>query len=205
MSKTVGLLLILFSVIPSFDVAAEEDDWQLRKNENGIKVYTRKKADAGIYMYKVVTHISVKPETVYRQVVDFNENLKHMELVDSLRFLDHQKDKRYTNYMHFNMPWPVKNREMVMDMQVTKDQKGIYLESNDLPEYLSRNSEIVLIEDFQEKWTIKEGVSPDESRIIVIGWVDPGGSIPLWVVNMFSAQTPFRFISGIIEEVRKDL
>ncbi|WP_462317885.1 START domain-containing protein [Marinilabilia sp.] len=205
MSKTVGLLLILFSVIPFFDVAAEEGDWQLRKNENGIKVYTRQKEDAKIYMYKVVTQISVKPETVYRQVVDFNENLKHMELVDSLRFLDHQKDKRYTNYMHFNMPWPVKNREMVMEMLVTKDQDSIYLESNDVPDYLSKNSDIVLIEDFQEKWIIKKGASPDESQIIVTGWVDPGGSIPMWVVNLFSAQTPFRFISGILQEVKKDL
>lgn len=205
MSKNVGLLLILFSVIPFFNVAAEEDDWQLRKNENGIKVYTRKKADAGIYMYKVVAQISVKPETVYRQVVDFNENLKHMELVDSLRFLDHQKDKRYTNYMHFNMPWPVKNREMVMQMLVTKDQDGIYLESTDRPEYLSKNSDNVLIEDFQETWAIKRGENPDESKITVTGWVDPGGSIPMWVVNLFSAQTPFRFISGILQEVKKDL
>ncbi len=205
MNKSVGVLLILFSVIPFFEVFAEEYEWKIRKNEDGIKVYTREKADAGIYMYKVVTQISVTPEAVYRQVVDFNENLKHMELVDSIRFLNHQKDKRYTNYMHFNMPWPVKNREMVMEMLVTKRQDGIYLESNDVPEYLPKNRDKVLIEDFQEQWTIKKGATPDESRITVIGWVDPGGSIPLWVVNMFIARTPFRFISGIIEEVKKDL
>jgi len=205
MSKAVGLLLILFSVIPFFDVAAEENDWQLKKNENGIKVYTRQKEGASIFMYKVVTRISVKPETVYRQVVDFTENLKYMELVDSLKFLDHQKDKLYTNYMHFNMPWPVKNREMVMQMRVTNDQDGIYLESNDVPEYFPKDSDKVLIEDFQEKWTIKEGDMPGESLITVIGWVNPGGSIPLWVVNMFSARTPFRFISGIMKEVKKDL
>lgn len=205
MNKSVGLLLILFSLVSLSNASDGEDGWKLRKDKNGIKVYTRKKADAGIYMYKVVTQVSAKPETVYRQVVDFNENLKHMELVNSLRFLDHRKDKRYTNYMHFNMPWPVKNREMVMKMLVTKDQDGIYLESTDMPEHLPKNSDKVRIEDFQEKWTIKKGASPDESKITVTGWVDPGGSIPMWVVNLFSAQTPYRFISGILQEVEKDL
>ncbi len=205
MSKTFGLILIVFWVIPFFIHASEDDDWQLRKNEEGIKVYTRAKPGAEIYMYKVVTQISVKPEIIYRQVIDFKENLKHMELVDSLRLLDHKKDERYVNYMRFNMPWPVKNREMVMQMLVTQDQDGIYLESNDVPESLSKSSDNIPIADFQEKWIIKRGASDNQSLITVTGWVDPGGSVPLWVVNLFSARTPFRFISGIIEEVKKEL
>ena len=204
MNKYKYLLLILFLITNFSDASAQDEGWELRKDENGIKVYTKEKENSGIYMYKVVTNMSVKPEIFYRQVVDFEENLKHMGLVDSLRFLDHKKDQLYTNYMRFNMPWPVKDREMVMKMVVRKDKDGIFLESNDLPEYLPPNNDKVLIADFQEKWTIKKGATPDESRITVIGWVDPGGSIPLWVVNMFIAKTPFRFISGIIQEVKKD-
>jgi hypothetical protein len=84
MNNSFCLLLIIFSVIPFFNASAGEDGWQLRKNENGIKVYTKEKEDTHIYMYKVVTKISVKPETVYRQVVDFRENLKYMKSVDSI-------------------------------------------------------------------------------------------------------------------------
>ena len=204
MKKNAHLLLIFFFVMSFSSAFGEENGWKLKKDKDGIKVYTREKADTHIYMYKVVTQISVKPEVVYRQVVDFKENLQYMELVDSLRFLDHQKDRHYRNYMHFNMPWPVKNREMVMELQVTRDRQTIYLESNDLPEHLTGQEGTIRIEDFQEKWTISEGNNPNESLITVTGWVDPGGSLPVWVVNLFSVSTPFRFISGILQEVRKD-
>lgn len=204
MNKYFGLLLILFFITPFSYISAEEDGWKLRKDENGIKVYTKEKEDSHIYMYKVVTEISKEPEVVYRQAVDFRENLQYMKSVDSIRFLEHQKDRRYINYMRLKMPWPVKNREMVTEMLVTEDQDGIYIESNDLPEYLSKNSRTVRIEDFNEKWIIKEGLNPNESHVTVTGWVDVGGSVPVWVVNLFIVNTPFRFMSGIIQEVKKD-
>lgn len=196
--------LIFFFMMASFSSFAGENEWQLKKNKNGIKVYAKEKADMRFYMYKVVTKIPVKPEVVYRQVVDFRENLKYMELVDSIKFLDHQKDRLYRNYMHFNMPWPVKNREMVMEMSVTKDEQGIYLESDDLPEALPKNRDAIRMEDFKEKWSIQKGKNQDKSKITVTGWVDPGGSIPAWVVDLFNADTPFRYVSGIIQELRKD-
>ncbi|MGM0376197.1 MAG: START domain-containing protein [Bacteroidota bacterium] len=204
MQKCLYLLFLLFFIMASFSSFAGENEWQLKKDKNGIKVYAKEKEDMRFYMYKVVTKISVSPEVVYNQVVDFRENLKYMKVVDSLKILDHEKDRRYRNYMHFNMPWPVKNREMVMEMSVTKDQDGIYLESNDLPEALPENRDAIRMEDFKEKWSIEKGANPDESQITVTGWVDPGGSIPAWVVDLFNANTPFRFISGILKELRKD-
>jgi hypothetical protein len=155
-------------------------------------------------MYKVVTSFAASPEKIYRQVVDFRENLKYMELVDSLKSLDHRKDKRYRNYMHFDMPWPVNNREMIMEMKVQFSQNGIYLESNNVEGVLQNNEGTIPIKDFREKWKIEEDMNGNKSKITVTGWVNPGGAIPVWVVNLFSARTPYRFISGIIQELRKE-
>ena len=91
---------------------------------------------------------------------------------------------------------------MVIEMSVTKDKNGFYLESTNLPEYLPRNQGIIRIEDFYEKWIIQKGSNQNESQIVVTGWVDPGGTIPSWVVRLSSVKTPFRFISGIIVEVK---
>ena len=183
---------------------AGENEWELRKDENGIKVYTKEKGDTHIYMYKVITSLPAKPEKIYRQVVDFRENLKYMELVDSLSFLVKQKDKRYRNYMHFDMPWPVKNREMVMEMNVRFTQDGIYLESKNVAGILQNKKRTIPIDDFQEKWKIEKSINGAGSRITVTGWVNPGGAIPVWVVNLFSTRTPYRFISGIIQELKKE-
>ncbi|MBR8536869.1 hypothetical protein KDU71_14940 [Carboxylicivirga sediminis] len=185
--------------------AAQATDWQLKKEKDGIRVFTKQKDGTQFYMYKVEALVKARPEEVYRQVVDFAGNLKHMELVDSIRFLNHQPDERYTNYMRLNLPWPVKNRDMVVEMGVTKNEKGYYLESTVLPDYVPINEGIIRIADFYESWTIKTGATPGESQIMVTGWVDPGGAIPAWVVKLTSVNTPYRFISGILGELAPSL
>ena len=183
---------------------ASDDDWKLRKDKNEIQVFTKKLETSNIYKYMVKTKIQASVQEVYEQVIDFNENLKYMELADSLAFLDHQKNKRYINYMRFDMPWPVTNREMVMDMHVEILEDRIRLVSDDLPNYVEKNEEYVQIEDFHEEWTIKKSKDTDKTQITIVGWVNPGGNIPTWIVNLFSVSTPFRFISGIVNEVKKD-
>lgn len=185
--------------------AAQATDWQLKKEKDGIRVYNKQKEGTQLYMYKVVAAVKARPEVVYRQVVDFADNLKHMELVDSIRFLNHQPDERYTNYMRMNMPWPVKNRDMVVEMAVTRTEKGYYLESRVLTDYLPANQGIIRIEDFYESWTIETSATPGESQIVVSGWVDPGGSIPAWVLKLASVNAPYRFISGILGELAPSL
>lgn len=203
MKKFDWVLFLLLVIIP-FNCFAEENEWELRKNKNGIKVYTKEREDTHIYMYKVVTRFAANPEKIYRQVIDFRENLKYMELVDSLKFLVHKKDKRYRNYMHFDMPWPVKNREMVMEMNVRFTPDGIYLESSNISGNLEKKKETIPIKDFREKWKIEKSINGAGSRITVTGWINPGGAIPVWVVNLFSARTPYRFISRIIQELKKE-
>lgn len=200
--KQCRLLFYWFIMLGVLSPGIDASDWQLKKDKNGIQVFTKQKDDSQVYMYKVVTSVMAKPEHVYRQVVDFAGNLKYMELVDSINFLEHKADELYRNYMRFNMPWPVKNRDVVMEMTVKKEDNVIYLESTNLPDYLPRNQGIIRIEEFNEKWVIKKGSQPGHTQIIVTGWVDPGGSIPIWVVKLSSVRTPYRFISGIIEEVR---
>lgn len=195
----ITLLLIFSAVTPS----GPDGDWELRKEKNDIRVYIKEQKNSDIYMYKIITEIPEKPEKIYEQLVDFRENLKYMELVDSLAFLDHREKERYINYMRFDMPWPVKDREMVMEMKVKIRPEVIKLVSDDLPGRIQSNGKLIQIVDFHEEWELRSVLDSAGTRIMVTGWIDPGGSIPVWVMNMFSVRTPFRFISGILEELNK--
>ncbi|MBS3772295.1 MAG: START domain-containing protein [Bacteroidales bacterium] len=194
----------IFFIALMMNASAAGDDWELRKDRDGIRVYTKEREGSGIYMYKVITSSRMKPERVYKQVVDFRENLKYMELVDSLAILDHRKNERYINYMWIDMPWPVKNREMVMDMKVQFSPDSIRLVSDDLPGRIQDSETTIKVADFHEEWIIRAFGNTGNTQITVTGWINPGGSIPTWVVNMFSVRTPFRFISGILKELRAE-
>ena len=205
MNKTInGFVVFLLLLIPAVLHAKSGDNWTLRKEKNGIQVYTKKRTESNIYMYRVKTKINAPVQKVYEQVIDFRENLKYMELVDSLSFLNHREDISYINYMRFDMPWPVTNREMVMEMDVHRHKDSIHLVSNDLPGYVEQNTNYIQVEDFSEEWFIKYDENEKITHITIQGWVNPGGDIPAWIVNLFSVRTPFRFISGILSEVKQD-
>ncbi len=205
MNKTLrGLLILWLSSIPAVLLAESGEDWTLRKEKNGIQVYTKKRAESNIYKYKVKTQINASIQKVYEQVIDFKENLKYMELVDSLSFLNHREDISYINYMRFDMPWPVTNREMVMEMAVHHHEDSIRLVSNDLPGYAEQNKNYIQVEDFSEEWVIKSNENENITQITIEGWVNPGGDIPAWIVNLFSVRTPFLFISGILSEIKNN-
>lgn len=205
MRKYKSLVLFFLLMIMPFNLCyAGENDWALKKDRNGIKVYAKAREGSDIYMYKVVTSISAKPGKIYRQVVDFRENLQYMKHVDSLKMLDHQEDSLYRNYMHFNMPWPVKNRELIMEMKVQIARNEIYLESTNVAGLLNDKKGTVPVQDFREDWKIEENMDGKGSTVTVTGWIDSGGNIPQWVTNLFITKTPYRFISGIIQEVKRD-
>ena len=198
-----SIFLLMLIIVPALSLNADEG-WRLRKEKNGIQVYTKERPESHLYMYKVRTRIVMKPQKVYEQVVDFRENLKYMELLDSIAYLDHRQDERYMNYMRFDLPWPVKNREMVMDMKVQIGTERIRLVSNNKTMSRSSGDDMIPIEDFYEEWVIEWDESEKITHITVQGWVNPGGAIPSWVVNLFSVRTPFRFISGILRELKKE-
>ena len=198
------VFLMILVMISAFSFAAR-DDWRLRKEENGIKVYTREREESHLYMYKVKTKIGMEPRKVYEHVVDFGENVKYMELVDSMAYMDHRQDERYVNYMRFDLPWPVQNREMVMDMRVHMGPEKIRLVSSNITMTGASGEDMIPVEDFYEEWVIESAQGKDMTHITVHGWVNPGGAIPLWVVNLFSVRIPFRFISGIIKELKKEI
>ena len=204
MNKTVSFIIFALLLSSAFLHAKQVEDWTLRKEKNGIQVYTKKRPKSNLYMYKVKTQINASLQRVYEQIIDFRENLKYMELVDSLKFLNHREDISYINYIRFDMPWPVTNREMVMEMDIHRHKDSIHLVSNDLPGYVEQNKNYIQVEDFSEEWLIKYDTNEKVTHITIQGWVNPGGDIPAWIVNLFSVRTPFRFISGILSEIKED-
>ena len=91
-----------------------------------------------------------------------------------------------------------------MEMAVHHHEDSIRLVSNDLPGYAEQNKNYIQVEDFSEEWMLKFNESQNTTYIKIKGWVNPGGNIPAWIVNLFSVRTPFRFILGILSEIKND-
>lgn len=182
----------MFDVINLFS----QDQWILKKESNGIKVYTSQPEGQPIMKYRVVTSIQSNYKDVYKQVVDFEGNKKNLETVKELRILKNLPEKEFITYMIIDLPWPLQNRDLLTKMQVNKHDLGYHLISKSVntPEINTKHT--VRIENFYEEWQISKK-NAEFTNVEIIGWADPGGLIPLWVVNMYVVEEPYRFMNGL--------
>jgi len=175
-------------------------DWQLKKNENGIKVYTSKRENSNLLMYKVETTLNANYKDVYYQVVDFEDNKKNLESVKKLKILSVKPEKEFVTYMIFDLPWPLSDRDLLVGMTVTKKTSGYNLVSESRKEPVAEKEDYVRIKEFREEWDISY-LNKNSTKVKVVGWANPGGAIPVWVVNMFVVGEPYAFMAGVKKAV----
>lgn len=206
-------LIILIAAIDSPAYVAEDrtatdsSEWKLRKDRNGIRVWTRDHKKEGIleYLSKITIETSLEKLIYIIQNVDeypdWTENCEtasiHKVLTDTSRI----------EYMTTKVPWPLEDRDVAMEFVVVKNTDN-YFQANltSVPEAVPLSDNYIRIEISQGSWIFKK---IDDNRVEVIHQFlsDPGGSIPKWIVNMFIVNGPYKTLENLkelssIEEIK---
>ena len=179
--------------------------WTFAKEEDGIRVYTRQEPGKTLKSYRGVADIQAPADKVFSLI----EDVKHTEWWDDdiieIRVLDYEKDKRARYYLVFDSPWPVSNRDLYVDVTASADRaKGIYsVISVPLAEKMPDRDGLVRIRDYRQSWTIKS-TGVNSSHVVLEGYGDPGGNIPVWVANKIVTQSPVKSIQGIVNRISRN-
>lgn len=200
--KTAPLFLVLMCA--AWDVQAQ-DKWELKKNSDGIRIYTRTVAGSEIKELKA----------------DFEAAGTISRLAGLLLDVPGQKDWVYSTklstvvkvigeqeliyYSEKSMPWPVTNRDVVMHVKLVQDPAkrtltmNAWAENNVIPVKKS----LVRVQSSQVAWK----VSTTENNLLKIEYyakADPGGSVPAWVTNMFITKGPYESFLKLRNKLQGD-
>jgi hypothetical protein len=136
---------------------------------------------------------------------DFNNTDWWDKNLTQIRLLLYEKDKRAQFYMVYDLPWPVKDRDLCVDVTITIDPESgerkitIVSVNGVIPE---RNDK-VRIKDYRQTWTI-EPAGKGMTHVVLDGFIDPAGSIPDRIYNMLIIDLPVKAISGLKDEMVKN-
>ena len=179
-----------------------QTNWELAKNKNNIKVYT---SIGGTSKFK-----SIKVEAVMNGTLD--------QLIDLLKNSALNKDwiyatkesymlKNGTNndnlsYTETTVPWPASNRDIPINMQITQDVKNgrLHITAKGLPNAIPEKKGIVRIPFFNSWWNVQ--ANKNKLFIEYFLEVDPGGSVPAWINNLFVARGPYETFSKLATLMR---
>ncbi len=106
-------------------------------------------------------------------------------------------------YIVYDLPWPIQNRDLVSLVTITKNEGTIKFKTVALANStVNKKKKIVRITDFNEEFVI-EKVKNNQSKITIIGHIDIGGSIPVWVQNIFVIDGPIDIINYVEKKCEK--
>jgi len=199
------LVLLINSNIDSLAFVTEKNfeqdssDWKLRKDRNGIRVWTRDHKGKRILEY--LSKITI--ETSLEKLVDIIQNVEKYPVwtanCETASIYKVMSDTSRIEYLTTKVPWPLEDRDVAMEFVVVNNT-NTYFQANlsSVPDAVPLSNDYVRIEISEGTWIFKK---IDEKRVEVIHQFlsDPGGSIPMFIVNMFIVSGPYKTLENLKE------
>ena len=191
--KIYFILTFVLFVCSSF---IAESKWEIAKNKDGIKVYTRKAEGSNIKEFKAISYVT----TDMHLLVDLIENVENYPSwqanISTSKIL--KKVNKLEKYFSSStdMPWPITDRDMVMYSKKLITEDIITFNIEGMPQYIDEKEGYLRLPEIKGKWQFEK---QDDRKIKVIYqfYGDPGGNLPNWLINAFIVDGPFETLSNI--------
>lgn len=195
-----GLILLLQGLSGTLPAQS----WEFVKEEEGIKIFTRQEPGKSLKEFKGTADIQAPAEKVFTVVEDVNHTGWWDENLIGIKVLAYEKNKGAKYYMIYDAPWPVSNRDLYAEVAVTIDQaKKVYtIISVALTTGVPGEGDLVRIRDYRQKWTITP-TGENSTHVVLEGFIDPAGKVPVWLSNRLIVQSPVNTIIGLKEKLKK--
>jgi ribosome-associated toxin RatA of RatAB toxin-antitoxin module len=191
-------LMMTVQVIP----VSAQDDWKLQRNKGGIQVYSAEFPDSKIRAIRVVANYDASPEKIADIVMDINTSMEWISHLKSCYLIQRVSQNELYYYAEVKLPWPVLNRDFVAHLTRNEDSltRTITIDGPAVEGLILEKKGTVRIHNSLGKWIITP-LDDNQVKVEYVLHVDPAGSLPSWLVNLFSTETPMQ----IFENLRKEL
>jgi len=184
---------------------AGQEEWKLAKDKDGIQVYTRLQEGRKIKEFRAVTVIKASLSSVVALVKDAEvapEWYNHVRSGKPIKVFDEQ---RSIIYLELDFPFPATDRDMVARFEYTQDPETKVVRSvvEGMPDYIPEKKGIIRITELEGSWTFTP-LPDNKVKVEYQFYADPGGNLPVWAVNMFIVDDPYKSLRRMQEFVEKE-
>lgn len=194
MAVICGLTALLASV-------AQAEDWQVAKDQDGIKVSLSEVAGSKYKAYRGVTTIKASMAKVRSLQEDVAGACAWIHECKSQKLLKHEGDQSWT-YTQFNTPWPVTARDSVLHITTSQAADGSVTRTLEgVPNYIPEEKGFVRVAQVEGFWKLVP--KGDLIEVTYQVHTEPGGSVPSWLANKFVVDAPFNTLQALKQRAEK--
>jgi len=183
------LTLFLYSCLAAG--AARAADWELKKQAEGIDVYTRPVAGSEIKAFKGEGIVRVEVAAIVALLRDASRFKDWFPDTGESKRLERDGDVTY-QYSVMTMPWPISDRDNIFRTVTTRDEATGRVEIS-----VDAAPDSHPIQPGRHRVTHATGTwqltpkAPQETHVAFTMHLEPGGGIPDWMVNARIVATPY--------------
>ncbi|EGG98959.1 hypothetical protein imdm_1685 [gamma proteobacterium IMCC2047] len=185
--------------------ASADSNWQLRKDKEGIQVYTRSIEGSPYDAVKAITRVENLSLTSLVALLDDVEACDDWadRCVESTVFKRVSDTEAYV-YTHNDLPFPVKDRDVLTHVVWTQnpDTREVVMSSRATTGLMDKVKGRLRLTDATTRWRFRP-LPSGKIEVSNESHINPGSSLPGWVTNMLLIETPYETIKSFVAEARK--
>jgi hypothetical protein len=190
-------LLIFITTLLLF-TSGFSDDWKLVKEEKNIKVFIRKPDNSKYEQIRIISKTQSQLSEIVNALEDVNHHKDWVYATEESYIINKTDVSNFDYYVTIDMPFPVKDRDLVIRYKRTQDpnSKVVTINSVSAPGIKAEVKSLVRIKEFETSYKL----TPLENGWVEIDYfltADPGGSLPAWVVNLVTTKGPLETMRSL--------
>lgn len=181
-----------------------QSPWDLKKNKNGVKVYTRYIEGTNIKEFKVIGEIDASVTAVTAVIKDFQNFKNWVRNLSVTKVLGRPAADTEIRYLEIDMPWPISNRDAITRSAFTYNasNKSVKVNITSAEDHIAEKSGIVRVRGSKGHYLIKPKKN-GKVEFTYQFYSNPGGNIPAWVINSTLSSVAYGTITNLRKEVKK--
>jgi hypothetical protein len=199
-----NLLLTLSFLLLQIYTGFGQGNWELKRNENGIEVYTRKPLNGNLKELRVVCELETSKAQLIKTLLDINNYGKWVYSTKSNTMLKTVNSQEIIYHSISHLPWPLRDRDLIVQLSTLPDKEAdkFEIQAISLPDYLPKDKNFIRVPYSSAFWKVTV-VNEHKLKVDYTFSVDPGGSIPAWLVNTTLSIGPYNSFHKLKELLKQ--
>jgi hypothetical protein len=189
--RLINLILIAIGIL-SANVALCQEECELKKDQNGIKVFSCTNNNSKFNSIKASFEIEATAPQLAAMVMDIAGYTKWQYKTIEASILKTISQRELIYYVEIMSPWPASNRDFVVHLKIEQDSltKKMVFRFRGIPDYIPDKKGIIRVPMSRSTWRI-EPTAFNKLKIEYSMEMDPSGLVPGWLMNKLSAEGPY--------------
>ena len=172
-------------LLPGMAFAAE---WQLGKDESGVRVYSRDAAGGGIEV-KAETTVDAPLVSVMALILDYNAATRwRASMIKSMKVKEQPNDHTWILQVHAEPPWPLPANESVIEAQLQAKPDRVVYHYKERPDLQPQGTKSAL-GAMNGEWILKPA-GEGRTQVTNVMMMKPNIPVPEWLIKRMIYSTP---------------